>query len=73
MEFAMVLSCSCQFKAEHIFYGGVLATIRYKGIRMTDLQATILKSLSDNWEAIGLLADVIEKELRAKEAEEFNC
>lgn len=52
LEFAMVLSISCQFKAEVMFYAAVLTTLRYKGIRMTDMQATILKSLSDSWEAI---------------------
>ena len=51
----------------------MLVTLRYKGIRITDMQATILKSLSDSWQAIGQLAEVIESELRAKEAEEEYC
>ena len=49
-----------------------MAILRYKGIRINDMQATILKSLSDSWDRISQLADVIERELRINEAEDGN-
>jgi len=69
LEFVMILSVSCQYKAEKIFYASVLATLTYKGFHLSDIQTTILRSLSDSWESIDKLAEVILKELRARESE----
>ena len=37
------------------------------------MQITILRSLSDSWDRIAQLADVIERELKIKEAEDENA
>ena len=49
IEFACVHSLACEFSAEELFYGCVLAAFEMKHVRLGEREGKILMGLSDSW------------------------
>jgi hypothetical protein len=65
IEFALLQPQACQFSAEELFYGAVLAQFLNQRVMLTDFQKNVLLGLTDCWgntQTIGnIIADAVNR------------
>lgn len=67
MQLSMTLKESASYSSEELFYGGVLAVIEYKNVRLKPEQLNNLKSLTLNWSRIESISKIILEGLKEEE------
>jgi hypothetical protein len=49
LEFALIHPNACQFTAEEVFFGAVMAILEIKHIHLNEFLAKIMRGLTDSW------------------------
>ena len=59
METGILETIACEYTGQDIFLAGMIAILRFKEVKLSPFDFTILKSLSNNWSKIEVLSGLI--------------
>ena len=62
IDLALIHSRACEFTAEEIFFGAILAALKIVPINLTDSDFEDLLCLTDKWESSQVVCQMIEEQ-----------
>lgn len=72
IQLALLHPQACEFKAEEIFYGAVVTTIKKADIKMNDSKKITLLAMTNCWEKAVLISEMIQKQIEKGDDEPDN-